>query len=400
MAITSQTTSVEYVHGGVIVDYIINFMYFDNTAIKVYKIDLSNVQTELAVGSEWTLQTTAGGIALATGIKMPDTVRLANASVVPTTHTIKIVRVTASTQTSQPADKTIEVSLDKLTAQMQELKVDSSTVDDLKVLVDANTAEINLLKPRVTNTENDIASLQIEQVTQNNRLTAVESLKEDKSVVAVIEGRVTAVEADVVSVGNLASNAMAKANNNEADIAAIVVDTAQININKNNITTLQGQASALEAADVLHQAQLTNHEGRILDLESNLLDEVIHGTMDIVNNVSVPAWLTYEKPVGSGTRVPLQYDADETASVIVEFSIERQDDTTKQPANGHLYMVWRDQWYIEYGYMYGWDPSVDFTVVTDAPTKVGTVYYTSSNFTGANYSGTIRFKARRIAKGV
>lgn len=400
MAITSQTTSVEYVHDGIAVDYLINFMYFDNTAIKVYKIDLSNVQTELAVGSEWSLQTTAGGISLATGVKMPDTVRLVNAAVVPATHTIKIVRVTASTQTSQPADKTIEVALDKLTAQMQELKVDSSTVDDLKVLVDANTAEINLLKPRVTSAENDIDSLQFEQTTQNNRLTALESGKEDKAVVAALDVRVTSAEGSIASTNTLASSAMAKANNNEAAIAAIVVDTAQININKNNITTLQGQAAALEAADVSHQAQLTNHEGRILDLETNLLDEVIHGTMDIVNNVSVPAQLTYEKPVGSGTRVPLQYDADETASVIIEFSIERQDDTTNQPSNGHLYMVWRDQWYVEYGYMYGWDPSVDFTVVTDVPTKVGTVYYTSSNFTGANYSGTIRFKARRIAKGV
>ena len=86
----------------------------------------------------------------------------------------------------------------------------------------------------------------------------------------------------------------------------------------------------------------------------------------------------------------MQYDSDETISAIIEFSIERRDDTTEQPANGHLYMIFRNgAWFIEYGFLYGWDPGIDFTVVTDVPTKVGTVYYTSSNFTGANYSGTI-----------
>lgn len=286
MAITSQTTYVEYLHDGIAVDYIINFMYFETTAIKVYSIDKSAplapdpwenkklytigtlvwtgknlvfrcitqhtsssapatiendlvnwelvgayvdgtwyAQTELAVGSDWSLQTTAGGIALATGVKMPDTVRLANAAVVPTGHTIKIVRTTAATQTAQPTDKTIEVSLDKLTAQMQELKAEYNTSDNLKVKVDANTAEIAALKPRVTTAENDIDSLQLEQITQNNRITAVENNKANQVDLTALEGRVTTAEGNITTTNALASSAMAKALVNEADMAAIVVDT-------------------------------------------------------------------------------------------------------------------------------------------------------------------------------
>ena len=401
MAITSQTTNVSYVHDGVAVDYIINFMYFSNDSIKVYKIDLSGISTELAVGSEWSLQTTAGGIALATGVKMPDTVRLVNAAVVPATHTIKIVRTTAATQTSQPTDKTVEVSLDKLTAQLQEIKEDVVQADAIDARVSAVELAVTGVDARLVTAEGEIDSIQLQQTTQDNAITSLQTTKATTADLAILEGRVIAAEGDINTVGTIASNAMAKANNNEAAIALINVDTVQITTNKNDIDALKPRVTALEAADVTLQNQITNHEGRITDLETNVLKATINGTMDIYNNITVPAVVTHEYPIGSGTRVPLAFDADAVSSVEIEFSIERRDDTTEQPSTGILYMIYRaGVWEIDYGYSYGWDSAVEFTVVTDGLTKVGTVYYTSSNFTGANYSGIIRYRARVIGKGV
>lgn len=401
MALNDQTTFVEYIHNGVVTDYTISYMYFDTDDIKVYSIDGLDNYTEIFEGTDFTFQTVSGGVEIATGVKLPDTIRLNTAGEVPTGDTIRLQRTTAATQENTVADKTVEVSLDKLTAEIQEIKVDVQSSSSLKPLIDQNTSDITDLDGRVTTNENDIVAAEFNIDSNTSDIAQLDLLKADKTTVTALDLRVGQNESDISDNAALASAAMAKANNNEADIALINLDTAQITTNKNDIAALDLRVGQNETDITTNTASLVNHEGRIQALESDLLDAVINGTMDIVNNVTVPADVTYEDPAVVGQRRPLEFDADETVSVEIKFAIERSDATTDQPASGTLYMIYRaPDWHIDYGYLYGWNPDIDFSVVTDPVTKVGTVKYISSDFTGGSYSSTIRFSAKSIGRGV
>ena len=405
MAITDQAIKVEYVHASGVVDYNIPFITYDTAPpygdISVYSVDSSDVYTILSESTDYTFQTIAGGRELPTGIKLPDTLRLNSDAVMPIGDTLKIVRDTELTQNNIFADKTIEFSLDKLTAKVQELGINVGSSDGLQVAIDANTADIATDAARITATEAK-DGLQDTAIALNiTNIAALDAGKTDTTVTDGLDAAITVNEGDITANATMSSNAMAKANNNETDIAALALDAAQVVVNKDDITLLYAEVASLEADAVVQDASIVDHEGRVQVLEDNLLDAVINGTMDIVNNVTVPAVVTYEDPQYAPARLPLTFDADETASVEIKFSIARSTDTDDQPASGTLYMVYRaPSWFIDYGYMYGWDPAVEFSAVTDPVTHVGVVHYTSSDFAGANYASTIRFSAKQIGIGV
>lgn len=405
MALTDQTTYVEYIHNGVATDYTITFISYDTAPpygdIKVYSIDGSGNYTEIFEGTDFTFQTVAGGRTLPTGVILPDTIRLNTTGEVPTGDTIRIERQTETTQDNTVADKTVETSLDKLTAKLQEVEQDVSNTSALKAQIDQNTADISALDGRTTAIENEQVVQNFDIDANTSDIAVLQADKADKTTTDALDARVTQNELDITDNTTLAQNAQAKANQNETDIAALQISEVQIEQNRLDILALDVRVTQNESDIADNQTQLTNHEGRLLTLEDNLLDAVINGTMDIVNNVTVPANVTYADPANPGQRKNLQYDADETASVEIKFSIARSTDTQDQPASGTLYMVYRaPNWFIDYGYLYGWNPDIDFSVDTDPITKVGTVKYISSDFTGANYASTLRFSAKQIGIGV
>lgn len=405
MALNDQTTYDEYTHNGVATDYTITFMSYDTAPpygdIKVFSIDGSDVYTEIFVGTDFTFETTMGGRQLPTGVLIPDTIRLNTAGEVPTGDKIRIVRDTETTQENTVADKTVETSLDKITAKLQEIEVNVGSGESLQSQIDDNKADIATLDSNLDTTILVVDALNTRIGVNEGDIAALQAGKADITVTDGLDAAITQNELDIADNAALASAAMAKANNNETDIAAINLDTAQITLNKNDIAAQDVRITQNESDITGHDATLVNHEGRILTLENNLLDAVINGTMDIVNNVTVPANVTYEDPSNVGSRLDLKYDADETASVEIKFAIARSTDDDDQPASGTLYMVYRaPNWFIDYGYLYGWNPDIDFSVTTDPVTKVGTVKYISSDFTGANYASTLRFSAKQIGIGV
>jgi len=405
MALNNETTYVEYTHNGVVTDYTITFLSYDTAPpygdIRVYSIDGSNVYTEIFAGTDYTFQITMGGRELPTGIKIPDTIRLNTAAEVPTNDKIRIVRDTEATQENTVSDKTVETSLDKLTAKIQEIEVNISGTEALQVQIGTNTADIAALGTRVGATETKNTAQDARITTNEGDIAALNAGKADITVTDALDADLTTAEAAIAANTIAAGNAQTKANNNETDIANLNIDSVQITDNQNAITALDGRVTQNETDIATNAATGVNHEGRIGVLEDNLLDAVINGTMAIVNNVSVPATVNYEWPEGSGSRRDLSFDADETASVEIKFAIARSTDTNDQPASGTLYMVYKaPNWFIDYGYLYGWNPDIDFSVVTDPVTHVGTVYYISSDFTGANYASTLRFSAKQIGIGV
>lgn len=404
MALTNTDTYNEYVHNGELVNYTISILSYDTAPpygdISVYSVDSGDVYTILTEGADYTFQTLMGGRALPTGILLPDTIQLTAPTVVPTNDKIRIVRNTEQTQNNTIADKTVEVSLDKLTAHMQEIRVDVQSSSALKPLIDQNTQDIATESARVTAVENDNLAQQAQIDGNLSDIGVLTAGKADKTVTDSLDTRVTTAEGTIGSNTTLASAAMSKANQNETDIAALNLDQIQIGQNTADITALDTRVGQNESDISLLQATDTNHEGRIGALESNLLDAVINGTMDIVNNVTIPADVTYVDPSNPAVRIPLAYDADEYASVEIKFSIERKDDVTIQNGTGTLYMIWDGtQWFIDYGYLYGWNPDIDFSVDTDI-NNVGTIKYISSDFTGGNHVATIRFSSKAIGRGV
>lgn len=117
---------------------------------------------------------------------------------------------------------------------------------------------------------------------------------------------------------------------------------------------------------------------------SNLqgVDDIAETTFTIANNTSSAADI-----------VGLVFNPSTVRSAVVDYSIYRSTSTTELAEKGKLELVYKNggtigsKWTIGQVY-FGDDAGVRFTM-TDA----GQIQYTSTNMTGTDYSGEIKFEA-------
>lgn len=120
MTVESTASVIEYTSDGAIVTYAITFAYLEASHIRVVIVDLSDVETELTQGPDYTV--------------VPTTVTLTDPAT--TGFTVRISRVVPYTQpldlTEQgsQAPAAIESALDRLEMQIQQIADGASTVTD------------------------------------------------------------------------------------------------------------------------------------------------------------------------------------------------------------------------------------------------------------------------------
>lgn len=109
-------------------------------------------------------------------------------------------------------------------------------------------------------------------------------------------------------------------------------------------------------------------------------NDIIQTSFNVANNISSPLDV-----------VGLIFNPAQVRSAVVEYSVYRTTDTNELSETGELFLVYKNggtigsKWSI--GRMFFGDDSGIVFTMSDS----GQIQYTSTNVTGANYSGTMHF---------
>jgi predicted nucleic acid-binding Zn-ribbon protein len=336
MSITNTVVSQDYVANGVQVLFSIPFDYQVEDEVTVYKDGVLKT-----VVADYTLTDSSGNpttVNEATHVKFG----LAPASLV-------VVTVARSTELTQELDflnsdpsslELVEEGLDKITQIAQEL------ASDLANLV--STSDLAAILSDISDLESDVSALQL----------AVTSLQ----------------NADIVL-----TNALGDAVSDLADTQADL-DTAESEID-NLQTAVGNQSTAI--LNIGTQISAINLAAAALDLRVSALESYFGGAGEvaILNN-------------DTANIVGMLFNMATYDAVIIDFAIFRKTDSNNKYSSGQIAVVYSaaiNSWRIE-----KISEALDYSGVTFAVTALGQVSYTSSDITGVNYTGKMKYSIKKF----
>lgn len=187
-----------------------------------------------------------------------------------------------------------------------------------------------------------------------------------------------------INIADIATNVAAIALNT----AGVATNLANITANDADILALQTQQGTNTANIATNTANIATNTADIAVLQAGTDVLSFNGIQGVQNNAVAPVDL-----------VELAFDGDDYSSAIIEYEIDRSDDTPDvRFTSGILYCQFKGgAWRVERGLTVGDADGLTFAIATDVA-NVGRLNYISDNMTGTanSYMGCIQYKVRQF----
>lgn len=249
--------------------------------------------------------------------------------------------------------------------------------------------DITTLQGQVAALISDVNALEASQATQDGDIS---SLQAD---VSSIQSDISTIQSDLTALGAAIADFPADIQDLQDQIDALSDQAAAVADHETRIDVLE----AYKTQNIQDMAELTT---RVSQLEASSPISEFSGSKALANNQSVPiAIADANTPANDFKR-----SAYGTQLARVTIQIDRRTDDELRYTHVSLLMRFISEtqlWYItreNTTAFIGEPDGVEFSIVTDAGTLVGQVYYATDNMPGANYTGVVKFIGKEIPTGV
>jgi hypothetical protein len=263
--------------------------------------------------------------------------------------------------------------------------------EDATGLTNIDLGDLDSIDARLIQAEADIDNL------QSRMTTAEANIVNNTNNIATNTGNIGTHETRLDGLDAKTDQQRVDINQNSADIAAWTDNQAQVDDNTARLDALEPRVDTLEPKVDQNILDISALDLRVSELESiNSLIVGFWGKQNLLNNQLTPL----DIDGNNGVFTPFKVDANSEKSARVFFEISRITAGTTIFTTGVLVLHYIGTiWDIKREVTNVLNSPVDgivFTITTDPVTKVGQVQYTSSNISGANYTGELVYRGEKL----
>lgn len=283
-------------------------------------------------------------------------------------------------------------------------KGDNVRITNVSLVTDPNP-DLEIMRNDVSANTASITALQVEQGVQDTEIAAISGatnanatdIANNASSIATNSSDIANIVADITSLEAIDVLHATQIGTNTTNIAALSDQSSNISDLQSRMTVAEASIIVIQGDIVTINDSIVNLQKQINSLNSAYGEYVATGYFEIENNQTTPVDITE----GIGDKLIIDANANNNVQMFVEF--ERQTDTDYVHTQAEFLLqynrvtgLWSIQRIRTTALGGGEDDGIILTITNNAVEKLCNVHYTSSNLSGANHYGVIRWRINKM----